>query len=59
MALVGDFEGAGPWHLFVCWGILVVARDQVAVEVERQVGAWDLIAHRDSVGNAFNDCLRN
>ena len=59
MALVGDFEGAGRWHLLKCWGILVVARDQVAVEVERQVGAWDLIAHRDGVWNAFNDCLRN
>lgn len=57
VTLEGDLEGAGPGHLREGWLTIFAVGDEVAVEVEGKVRLGNLVAHGDSVRDAFNDSL--
>ena len=55
VTLVGDLECAGTRHLVEALLVLVLVRDQVAVEVVVQVRLRNLVSHGNCIWDELHD----
>ena len=56
MALVRHLEGVGSWNLVEVRQVVVLVRNQVAVQVVVQVRLWDLVSHDNRIWYELHDC---
>ena len=55
MTLIGDFEGPHSRDLTKERYVLVLVRNQVAVQVVVQVRLWNLVSHGDCIRDMLHD----
>ena len=55
MALIRHLEGIGSWNLVEVRQVVVLVRNQVAVQVVVQVRLWDLVFHDNCIRYELHD----